>query len=363
MFATLERALSDGTRRAIWDDPRGVIANGPPIEAAAEPRGGGHVLTGRWWFSSGLPHATWLAALAPVEDGADGETRLFLLPKADADLPDTWHVAGLRGTGSHEFRVSQLFVPVERSFVSGAPRPPARPLHAIPTSLLFAGGFAAVALGVARAALDFALTLAEGKAQRFQWRALRDQGWVQDHVGRAETHWRAADVFLHTTVAERWESAIADWQLSQHELALLRMAATDAIRQASEVVDLAYNVVGTDGIFQDRGFQRRYQDMHVITQQVQARTTHYEALGRFFWAWASTRTRSEDRKRCARHARTAVTERSSRLQRAREPAASERDPRVTRPRPRRPGPPIALAESISGGGRPGGEVIRGYASR
>ena len=65
VFATLERALSDGTRRAIWDDPRGVIANGPPIEAAAEPREGGHVLTGRWWFSSGLPHATWLAALAP----------------------------------------------------------------------------------------------------------------------------------------------------------------------------------------------------------------------------------------------------------------------------------------------------------
>jgi alkylation response protein AidB-like acyl-CoA dehydrogenase len=281
VWATYERGLPDETRHEIWDEPRAVIANGPPLEESAQPVDGGHILSGRWWFSSGSPHATWLAAQATDMSGAEPEVRLFLLPKSDAELPDTWHVAGLRGTGSHEFRVHDLFVPLERSFprIAGAP---ARPLHAIPTSLLFAGGFAAVALGVARASLDFALDLAEDKAQRFERNPLRDQVWVQDRIGHAETRWRAANSFLHTTVAETWDSALVDWRLSDQELALLRMAATDAIRQAEEVVDLAYVVVGTDGIFQDRSFQRRYQDMKVITQHVQSRMTHYESLGKFF---------------------------------------------------------------------------------
>ncbi len=281
VWATFERGLPDATRHEIWDDPRAVIANGPPLEQSAQPADGGHILSGRWWFSSGSRHATWLAAQATDESGAEAEVRLFLLPESEAELLDTWHVAGLRGTGSHEFRVDDLFVPYERSFPRVADMP-TRPLHAIPSSLLFAGGFAAVALGVARASLDFALNLAEDKAQRFERRPLRDQVWVQDRIGHAETRWQAAHSFLHTTVAETWASALIDWRLSPHELALLRMAATDAIRRAEEVVDLAYVVVGTDGIFQDRDFQRRYQDMKVITQHLQARMTHYEALGKFF---------------------------------------------------------------------------------
>ena len=281
VWATFERGLPDQTRHEIWDDPRAAIANGPPLEATAQPADGGHILSGRWWFSSGSRHATWLAAQATDESGTDPEVRLFLLPKSDAELPDTWHVAGLRGTGSHEFRVHELFVPLEHSLprIAGAPT---RPLHAIPFSLMFAGGFAAVALGVARAALDFALNLAADKAQRFERRPLRDQVWVQDRIGHAETRWRAANSFLHMTVADTWQSALVDNRLSDLELALLRMAATDAIRQAEEVVDLAYVVVGTDGIFQDRDFQRRYQDMKVITQHVQARMTHYESLGKLF---------------------------------------------------------------------------------
>ncbi len=286
VWAALAAVLPEATSREIWADPRAAVANGTPVKAGAVEVEGGHELSGHWVFSSGCRHATWMAGMARV-DGGDSSGSLqglwvFLFPKEQAEIIDGWEVAGMRGTGSHEFRVERLFIPAERSVsMALGPHEPG-PIYRIPRNLKFAVGFASVALGVARAALDFAEELASGKAPRFSTRLLRDDPGVQDRIGRAEAQWRAADLLLHTTVAEAWDSVVARGAMSVEQRMRMRMAGTHTIREADRVMELAYIVVGTTGIFQDQGFQRRYQDMKVITQHMQGRVSHYPRLGQYF---------------------------------------------------------------------------------
>ena len=228
------------------------------------------------------------AALVPISGSDRGddassdrkEVRTLLMPKEDVRLVDVWQVNGLRGTGSFSFEADDLFVPGHRSYSpSDGPREDGA-LYVIPTSLLFPSGFATVALGVARASLDAAIDLAGNKAVDQQ--TLRDRPTVQRQVGTAEAIWRSARAFLRESASSVWESARKNHSLTVEERIRLRLASTHAIRMASEVVDIAYDVCGSNSIFSINPVQRRFQDVHVITQQVQGRLAHYDTAGQFF---------------------------------------------------------------------------------
>jgi alkylation response protein AidB-like acyl-CoA dehydrogenase len=290
VFATVSAKMPEPLAREIWGAPRAVVANGPPTNAFAIPVSGGYRLTGRWNFSSGCRHATWMAAVAPVkhpshdtEPSRDkGEDRMLIMPKEQVNLVDVWQVNGLRGTGTFSFEVKDVFVPGERTFnPSDSPREEG-PLYVMPMLLLFASGFACAALGVARSALNAAIELAGGKRPRLDRNLLRDKSVVQREIGKAEAIWGSARAFLLETAAAAWESACQVHALTLEERIRLRLASTHAIRMAAAVVDIAYEVCGSDSIFEHKLIQRRFQDAHVITQQIQGRMAHYETAGQFF---------------------------------------------------------------------------------
>ena len=284
VFATVSAKMPEPLAREIWDAPRAVVANGPPTDAAAVPVKGGYRLTGRWNFSSGCRHAAWMAAVAPVKDPSRDkrEDRMLILPKEEVNLLDVWQVNGLRGTGTFSFEVKDVFVPNDRTFnPSDVPREEG-PLYVMPMLLLFASGFACTALGVARSALNAAVELAGGKRPRLDQNLLRDKPIVQREIGRAEAVWGAARAFLLETATAAWESACKVHALTLEERIRLRLASTHAIRMAAEVVDIIYQVCGSDSIFEHKPIQRRFQDAHVITQQIQGRMAHYDTAGQFF---------------------------------------------------------------------------------
>ena len=292
VFATNSARLPEAVARQIWvETPRSVVANGPAPSAQAQVVEGGYRVTGRWTFSSGCRHASWLAGFAVIVEGgrsrrlSDGtpEIRYMLFPASQAEIIDAWHVAGLRGTGSHHFAVADLFVPRERTVwaATDPPREPG-PLYVFPTVLLFAAGFASVAIGVARSALDELIELAGGKTPRGAKGALRDQALAQSQVGHAEAHLRSARALLRETVGEIWEAVCASGAITLEQRAVLRLATTHAIRLSEQVIDLVYNAAGATAIYQSSPLQRRFQDMHVITQHIQGRLAHYESAGRFF---------------------------------------------------------------------------------
>src|SRR5881409_2342703 len=163
IFATYAARMPRDVARAIWIDiPRSVVANTPAPTAKAVVVPGGYRVTGRQGFSTGCRHASWVAAHAQIIEngqvrleGDQPEMRYFFVPVAEAEQLDTWHVRGMRGTGTHHFAVNDVFVPADRTVLSAtAPLLEARPLYQIPRTLLFASGDAAVAVGMARACLD-----------------------------------------------------------------------------------------------------------------------------------------------------------------------------------------------------------------
>jgi indole-3-acetate monooxygenase len=288
IFATYAARMPREVARAIWFDvPRSVVANTPAATAQAMVVPGGYRVTGRQGFSTGCRHAAWVAAHAQIiehgqvrlEDGQP-EARYFFVPIAEAELLDTWHVRGMRGTGTHHFAVNDVFVPAERTVLSAtAPLLEPGPLYKVPRTLAFASGDAAVALGMARTCLDTFVELAGSKTPRAMQALLRDQSMVQVNVGQAEAALRSGRAFLIESVRDIWNEAVAG-AVSLEQRAVLRLATTHGIRLAAQVIDTVYNAAGATAAYEGQLIQRHFQDIHVITQHLQGRLAHYELVGR-----------------------------------------------------------------------------------
>ncbi len=278
VFATTAARVPTELAKMIWGDERSIVGNGPPARTESIAVPDGYRLSGRWMFSSGCRHANWMAAVS-VENGA--EQRLHMLPKSDVELIDVWQVQGLRGTGSFHFQTDNVFVPEALTATVTESNPAAGPMFAIPRNLLFACGFAAVALGVARAGLDATVVLAKSKTAQFAKHTLARDPVVQLQMGQAEAIWRAAKALLHDTSQTVWKSVCESGDITLDERISLRLASTHAIREAAKAVDVVYNLTGSHAVFSSTAVQRRFQDAHAITQQIQGREAHYGAAGQF----------------------------------------------------------------------------------
>ena len=317
VFATSAARMPPDTARQIWREPRAVVTNGPPTPACrAVPVPGGYRLNGRWNLSSGSDHATWIAALSPVAaaDGAHNGAaptaappaappsagsppagspsddtagpRILLMPKCQVQIVDSWQVSGLRGTGSFSFEVADQFIPQEHTYIQDGPPWADGALYVIPRTLLFAAGFATVALGVARRSLEIAIEVA---GQRMPYRSgvlLRDQQTTQRAIGEAHAQHSAARAFLQDRAAAVWDAADRHRSLTLEQRIGLRVAATHGIRTAAQVVDAAYTLCGAGAIYHANPIQRRFQDIHVITQHIQGHYVHYETAGQYLLGMA-----------------------------------------------------------------------------
>src|SRR4030095_374412 len=176
IFGTYAARMPRAVARTIWADvPRAVVANTPAATAKAIVVPGGYRVTsppGGQGFSTGCRHASWVAAHAQIIENGQGrrggaapEARYMFVPVAEAELLDTWHTRGMRGTGTHHFAVNDVFVPTQRTLRSHtAPSIEDAPLYRIPRTLLFASGDAAVAFGMSRTCLGTFGGLAGGNA-------------------------------------------------------------------------------------------------------------------------------------------------------------------------------------------------------
>ena len=281
--------LDPETAREIFGAPDSILAWGA-VAGEVQSVPGGYRAHGRWNFASGSRQANWLGAHVQVVE-ADGKKRLkadgtpeiitILFPIASATMYDVWDVIGLRGTGTDSYSVDNLFVP-ER-FAARRDDPAAvlekDPLYQLTTHITFGMGFAAVALGVARATLDAATDLARGKTPQ-GIKAMRENNAVQGLIGRTEGNWRAARAYLYATAAEVWDDLTQTGKYTEAHRSALRLAATWTIHQSASVVVTAYHMAGATAVFSANPFERRFRDMHAIAQQIQARDTHYEDVGR-----------------------------------------------------------------------------------
>ena len=285
--------LAPEVAQEIFGPPRAVLAWGAGPMGRAVAVDGGYRVTGSWPFASGGRQANWLGAHVPLcdPDGTPLEeegqplVRTMLFPAENATLTDNWHVVGLRATGSDDYAVEGLFVPHERSFdMEGEPDPSqSGVLYRFPITLVYAAGFAGVAFGLARAMLDALIDLAISKVPQKKKATLRDSAVVQMQVAQAEAKLRSATTYLWRTLEEIEEQAASSdsRRITTEQRMRLRLAATYGIHQAAEVADIAYLAAGSTAIFENGKFERRFRDIHAVTQQIQARQSQYETVGQY----------------------------------------------------------------------------------
>ncbi len=270
----------------IWSKNNNILANGPPVSVHVVPAEGGYRLTGEWRLSSGFAHATWLLALIPgdnplAEANIDINKQYMVIPKSQAEPVDDWHVGGLRGTGSNSFKVKNLFVPEDRAFIDKGKSSEKGSLQGISRELLFASGFASVALGISRASLDETIEITTQKTPQDQ-SLLRDQEFVQHQIGYAEALWKSAKSFAKESIADLLNNEKIGSRLPKDINIQVRLASTHAIRTSAMIVDIAYNLCGSHAVYESSPIHRRFQDIHAITQQIQGRMTHYVTAGKYF---------------------------------------------------------------------------------
>jgi len=277
------------------NDPRAVLAWGPGPRVKAIECEGGYRVTGVWAFASGGRHATWLGAHCPIWQ-ADGSPRLnakgkqvertMLVRTEEVQWTDIWNVVGLRGTASDQFALNDHFVRADHSITRDvitregeSECREAGPLYRLPAMTCYEMGFAGVALGIARASLDTFVDVARNKIPRGKISPIRDNAVVQTNLAQAEVGIRSARAYLLQSMADIWKRISGGARLSVDDRILIRMTSTNAIHKAREAVDFAYNAAGATAIFENHPLERRFRDIHTVTQQLQGRLSHFETVG------------------------------------------------------------------------------------
>jgi indole-3-acetate monooxygenase len=281
--------LPASTAQEIYGAPNAVVAGALRPSGTARLAPGGYRVSGRWGFASGIDHCDWWNGGCIVHGdeaprltgaGAPPQSLLVFFPAADGERIDTWDTGGLRGTGSHDYAVHDLFVPNERACAfDAAPRVPGL-LYRLPRQALLDNAMAAIPLGVARTAVDTLIELAAVKPQAGSERPLAERQTIQAEVGRAEALYRSGRAFLYDSVAESWAHVQAGREIEVTQLAMLRLARTHAVQAAAQAVDLMYTAAGGSSVYTRNLLERGFRDVHTVTQHLSMNPANYQVSGR-----------------------------------------------------------------------------------
>ena len=282
-IASLGAFLADEAMAQIFVDgqvPRAAGAFMPSGQAV--PVEGGYQVSGRWAFASGIRHASWVSGTAWVVRGGvqTDERRVFVVRADEVEIHDTWHVAGLRGTGSCDFSVKDHFVP--EAFTWDMER--ARPQRGGPLYRLGLPGFVtnehvAFALGVARRALDAITALAATKSRGVRPSPLAGRATVQRFLGEAELRLRAARALAVELNEAAWTTVQIGDDLTGRQHAELRSAAVLATEVALDITARAFRYAGGGALYDASVLQRCLRDLSAGAQHFMVSDSAYEGLG------------------------------------------------------------------------------------
>jgi alkylation response protein AidB-like acyl-CoA dehydrogenase len=214
-----------------------------------------------------------------VDDGRMPPLRMMVVPPSDVEIVDTWTTMGMCGTGSHDFTISEVFVPDERSFSIFEHAQLDFTLLRVPELCLSTMAFASVAVGIAAGAVDEVVALAAGKVPMFAVSTLAANPLFRNQLGRADAALRAARAALRHDAAEAWAMALAGDEFDDEVRARIRSTATWVAETAADVVGTVYRAGGGTALYTDSPLQRRLRDINTLTQHFGLKLDTYTLAG------------------------------------------------------------------------------------
>ena len=254
----------------------------------ARPVEGGYIVNGRWDFASNIHQADIYMGTCIVQDGearAAGQpvkTRAVAIEPNQGEILDTWHTLGMRGTGSHDFEVRDLFVPTRRvASLRYARALSGQVFHPRLQRIVIWSPTAGVALGIARGALNAFRQVAEGRTANNPV-PLRDRAEIQLVAGRVEAQVGAARAYCVSAIQRAWEAVAEDAiapEALDTALANARLAITHAMNVGAEATAILQRAAGTSGVYNVAGMERRFRDGHVANQHAAGLDLHLQTAG------------------------------------------------------------------------------------
>lgn len=277
----------------LASDARVVIAGTLMPTGRAVEVDGGYRVSGRWAFASGIRHASWLYATCMVTDGdaprhtATGRpiSRLMVVPADVAIVHDTWHTAGMRGTGSHDFELEDVFVPVEQAIdpepiLFGSSTTSWHSYPAYHCVTLLVSGFGSMQLGIAQAALDEFLSLAPEKTPWQARQPLREQPRIQSAAARAQAELESARAYVRSALGDLWDTVASTGRSTPQQRARVLLAEVHASDTAVDVVDTLSHLAGSSALYTPNRFDRCLRDVRAAAAHRVVSPPIYEAAGR-----------------------------------------------------------------------------------
>jgi len=273
--AYLEPAIA----KEIFGNAGAIVSGVFAPMGKAVPDGDHYILTGRWQWASNSANSNWMGCGAMVAGTKDA--RMLMFPTTDAKLIDTWHVAGLKGTGSGDIEVNKLRIPKSLSVSTLLEQPvEPGPLYTFPPFGILGIGVASVALGNAQGALNDFRDLAIGKKNQGSTRTLSERGNVRTAYAEAVAALKSARAYLVDEIEQTWADAKANGTQSLERRAELRLACTHMTRAAADTCRIVYDLGGGAVLFESSPIQRRFRDAHAITQHIATAPSSFDLLGR-----------------------------------------------------------------------------------
>jgi alkylation response protein AidB-like acyl-CoA dehydrogenase len=287
--ATIGGHLAPAAAAEVFGDPRTVAGGVFAPNGRAQRVDGGYRVTGRWPFASGCEHSAWLTGgvFVMTDDGPElhesgvPDLKLMLFAAQDVEIIDTWDVLGLRGTGSHDIAVDDVFVADELSFsFMGAPSSDDDPYSALPIPTPLSLMLSSVLLGIARGAIADVVDLAKDKTPAMSTTTLAKRAHVQIDLAEIDAKLRAARAYVLDAADELWSAATQRRELTAPERAIARGAAIHAAGVGADVVNSAYALAGGTSLRSSHPLQRRLRDVHAATQHAIVGRSSLELIGR-----------------------------------------------------------------------------------
>lgn len=288
VYAAFAGLLPRAGAEEVFAEPVTIIAGAlsPLGQAVKVP--GGYRVSGRWPLGSNGPHASWFCGGAVViEDGAPimlphglPKMTLAFFPAAETKVIDTWVSTGLRGTGSHDYAVDNVFVPEQRTFWFSDEPVEQGALYALPVIAAFGTVIGAVPVGIAEHMLELYQALAPQKKPVLSPLTLQEKANVHDRVGIARANIEAAVAYLERVVTDNWAVVVDGRRPSWEERGRLWLGATHAARLALSAIEDLYTVAGASAVYAAAEFDRCLRDARTAVQHVMTQFVNYEIAGK-----------------------------------------------------------------------------------
>ena len=276
-------SIPEETARAIFSHPNTMVAGVFAPSGQASVDAGQVTVNGRWQWGSGTQNADWVLGGCLVDSGGETSSQhMVLMPTSEIQFLDTWHVSGLQGTGSTDYEAVDLSLSDGHIVGYGGHRPPRRPLFQFPQFTLLAIGIGAVALGIARAAIDELVQLAQSKRRINSTATLADRAHSHMEVARAEATLRSARAFYFQSIEAAWSVAQSGDKVSVDQRRDIRLATTHAVEASIKTVDAMYTLGGGSAVYADSPLQRHFRDVHMTSQHIMVAPSTLETVGRLY---------------------------------------------------------------------------------